>query len=209
MLIEINNNQNNMTNKTHTPALLASLMSIAAMSIFALLSTGCEDAAVYDGASWNASTVTDTTSGGSTTTTTGGSTTVTNMDAVSYGSLNWTYGGVKHASASFDSSVILSGLSFSSSSLSFTYVKDLSNWGLSFGDAGALACLFVQKADGSWVGGKFDWISSSRTSRGLSHTSNYNGWTLAGVPNPCAAAFVIVSADGKKRSNVLAGTWSR
>ena len=37
----------------------------------------------------------------------------------------------------------------------------------------------------------------------------YGGWSLANVPNPCPAAFVIISSDGKKRSNVLVGSWSR
>ena len=104
----------------------------------------------------------------------------------------------------------ISGLKLSSGGLTFHYVNNLSAWGLSNSDAGALACFFVQKSTGEWVGGKFDWISSSRTGRELKHClTGYNGWTMAGVPNPCQAAFVIVSADGRRRSNVLAGTWSR
>ena len=85
----------------------------------------------------------------------------------------------------------------SRNSLSYSWTGDtLASWGLAYDDASAaLACLFVQKADGSWVGGKFDWISTSRRSRGLENIQlGYGGWTLAGVPNPCAAAFVIVSA---------------
>lgn len=68
----------------------------------------------------------------------------------------------------------------------------------------------MQNNSGAWVGGKFDWISSSRRSRDFVNVySGYAGWSLADVPNPCQAAFVIVSPDGKKRSNVIAGTWSR
>lgn len=129
-------------------------------------------------------------------------------DGVSYGSLRWTYGGV-NGSGAVQSGVSISGLSMGKNSLSFTYNRNLSAWGYSNGDASALACFFVQKSDGSWVGGKFDWISSSRTSRDLSHTRNYNGWNLSGVPNPCKCAFVIVDKGLKKRSNVLVGTWSR
>ena len=94
--------------------------------------------------------------------------------------------------------------------VSFTYNHDLSAWGYSSGALGGVACLFVQKTNGQWVGGKFDWISSSRRSRGFENVfGGYAGWSLEGVPNPCAAAFVIVSPDGKRRSNVIAGTWSR
>ena len=67
----------------------------------------------------------------------------------------------------------------------------------------------MQKSDGSWVGGKFDWISSSRRSRDFANVyGGYDGWSLAGVPSPCAAAFVIISPDGKRRSNVISGTWN-
>ena len=112
-----------------------------------------------------------------------------------------------HAS---QSGVVIAGLSCSRGGLSFRYVKNLSAWGRSHGNAGDYACFFVQKADGSWVGGKFDWISSSRTTRGFENIfSGYNGWSLAGVPNPCNAAFVILNHDCKRRSNVISGRWSR
>ena len=130
-------------------------------------------------------------------------------DQAPFGSFRWSYGGFNGSGATH-SGVNLSGLKISKGGFSFQYDNNLSAWGLSNGDASALACFFVQKSDGSWVGGKFDWISSSRTYRDLNHLhSGYGGWTLAGVPNPCQAAFVIVSKDGSKRSNVLAGTWSR
>ena len=83
-------------------------------------------------------------------------------------------------------------------------------WGPAFTIYLPLACLFVKDNSGRWVGGKFDWISSSRRSRNFENIFNgYSQWSLANVPNPCQAAFVIASADGKRRSNVLVGTWSR
>jgi hypothetical protein len=138
-------------------------------------------------------------------------------DQMPYSSLKWTFGGFTKGANARHSGVHISSLSFAPSKLSFKYVKDLSAWGLSYTDASALSCMFVQKTDGTWVGGKFDWISSSRTSRGFTgHITpdpktgkTYNGWSLAGVPNPCKAAFVIVSSDGTKRSNVIVGNWSR
>ena len=98
---------------------------------------------------------------------------------------------------------------FSAGGVSFSYVKDLSAWGYAPGALGGIACLFVQKSNGQWVGGTFDWISSSRRSRDFNNLYiGYEGWSLEGVPNPCQAAFVIVSPDGKRRSNVIAGTWN-
>ncbi len=130
-------------------------------------------------------------------------------DQVSFGALKWTYGGFNGSRAA-KTSASIGGLSMSGNKLSYSWTGDtLASWGLADGDAKALACLFVKRSDGSWVGGKFDWISTSRRSRNLGHTNGYGGWTLAGVPNPCAAAFVIVSADGKKRTNVITTTWAR
>ena len=131
-------------------------------------------------------------------------------DQVSFGSLKWTFGGKPNGSGARNGGVVISGARFSSNGISFTYNHDLSAWGYSSGALGGIACLFVQKTNGQWVGGKFDWISSSRRSRNFTNVlSGYHGWSLEGVPNPCAAAFVIVSPDGKRRSNVIAGTWSR
>lgn len=130
-------------------------------------------------------------------------------DQVDFGALRWTYGGVKGSGHS-PSGVTISSLRIGGSSLSFKYNTNLSAWGYANGDIGGYACLFVQKTDGSWVGGKFDWISSSRSSRGLENVfGGYSGWNLNDVPNPCPAAFVIIDAHSKKRSNVIVGTWKR
>ena len=138
-------------------------------------------------------------------------------DAAPFDSFTWSYGGFKGGSAvAAAGDPIISVLSFSATGLSFKYNTDLSVWGLSHTDASALACMFVQKSDGSWVGGKFDWISSSRTTRGFkghiipgAQGETYNGWSLSGVPNPCNAAFVIVSKNGRQRSNVVMAEWRR
>ena len=130
-------------------------------------------------------------------------------DQIPFGALRWTYGGRPNGSGARNGGVVISGARFSADGVSFSYNKDLSAWGYSSGALGGVACLFVQKADGSWVGGKFDWISSSRRSRDFANVyGGYDGWSLAGVPSPCAAAFVIISPDGKRRSNVISGTWN-
>lgn len=185
--------------------------SILSLVVFGTL-VGCENSDLDVSSTWN-----DSSSSGnvgdadnSQDPATGNDATAGVGDQESFSSFNFCYGGFNGSSA-VQSGVQISGLSFSRDGLSFSYTTDLSAWGLSYTDArGALACLFVQKSDGSWVGGKFDWISSSRTSRSFSgHVPGYNGWSLAGVPNPCNACFVIVSSDGRKRSNVLKGVWTR
>ena len=60
------------------------------------------------------------------------------------------------------------------------------------------------------VGGKFDWISSSRSTRDFKNIyGGYGGWNLSNVPKTTTAAFVIVSKDGKWRSNIVVGLWER
>lgn len=131
------------------------------------------------------------------------------VDAAEFSSLQWKFGGVDGSKARLDSPR-LSGLKAGGESISFKWESGLSAWGLADGDAGALACWFVEREDGSIVGGKFDWVSTSRSTRGLGNVfEGYHGWTLEGVPNPCKAYFVVVSKDGKKRSNVVGAEWKR
>ena len=129
-------------------------------------------------------------------------------DQAPFGSFKWTFGGKPVGSRARNGGVVISGARFSEGGVSFTYVKNLSAWGYADNALGGVACLFVQKSNGQWVGGKFDWISSSRKSRDFANVyGGYEGWSLAGVPNPCTAAFVIISPDGKRRSNAIVGTW--
>jgi hypothetical protein len=131
-------------------------------------------------------------------------------DEADYSAFTWAYGGFNGARAALDKPRIESLRMNGMSGLSYRWAgPDLSAWGIAHTDAAALACLFVRRADGSWVGGKFDWISSSRTTRDFKNLGGYKGWTLAGIPNPCKAAFVIVSADGRRRSNVITADWRR
>ncbi len=132
------------------------------------------------------------------------------LDDVFFGELHWDFGGFKGGKAE-KGDVQIAGLKMKKDGLSFKYVEDLSHWGLAHTDySGALACLFVCDKDGRWVGGKFDWISSSRRTRDFHNVyGGYKGWSLSNVSNPCPVAFVIVSKDGKKRSNVISGTWKR
>ena len=133
------------------------------------------------------------------------------LDDVYFGSLDWCWGGFKAENAE-KGDVVITDLKMEADGLRFKYVKDLSEWGIMDPqDASeALACLFVLDSDGKWVGGKFDWISSSRETRDFKNVYGcYNGWNVATVPNPTMAAFVIVSKNGKRRSNVIVAVWER
>ena len=131
-------------------------------------------------------------------------------DETEYGTFTWAFGGFNGSRAALSEPRIASLRMNGMSGLSYRWAgPNLTAWGLGHTDAAALACLFLQHADGRWVGGKFDWISSSRTTRDFKNLGGYNGWSLAGIPNPCRAAFVIVSADGRRRSNVIAADWRR
>ena len=130
-------------------------------------------------------------------------------DQIDYGSLSWRYGGIGGGGYK-SSGVSISGLRANSGGLSFKYNTNLSAWGYWNGDCYGYACLFVQTTSGSWVGGKFDWISSSRSSRDFNNIyGGYRGWNLDNVPNPCQIAFVILDVNNKRRSNVIVGTWNR
>ena len=125
------------------------------------------------------------------------------VDAIPFGSLQWRWGGFSGSGAKFDR-VTLSGLSCNGKSVSYRFDVDLSAWGLSHGEAGAICAVFFER-DGVFEGGKFDWVSSSRTSRGLKHVESYSNWPSSGIKLPFRGrvAFVIFSADGRRRSNVV------
>lgn len=142
-------------------------------------------------------------------------------DEMNFTALDWTFGGLDGSDYKWGSGgevpvgPVIGDLKFSRDGLSFRYENDLSAWGLEYDEydgenGGAIACLFVKDNDGKWVGGKFDWISSSRNTRGFENVfSGYEGWNLENVPQTTEAAFVIVSRDGKWRSNVAVAQWER
>jgi len=126
------------------------------------------------------------------------------VDALDYSLLQWRYGGKNCAGAKLDAPRI-SGLSCNGSKLSYRWDVGLKAWGLSDGDAGAICAVFFERSPGQWVGGKFDWVSTSRSDRELKHVTSYSNWPSSGIKLPWRGkvAFVVVSADGRRRSNVL------
>ncbi len=75
--------------------------------------------------------------------------------------------------------------------------------------ANAIACAFMKQSDGSWYGGKFDWISTGGQSVKLTENIDEGYGAFAGH-HPYSGqemAFAWVSIDGKRRSNVAYTTW--
>jgi hypothetical protein len=122
-----------------------------------------------------------------------------------YSALDWCWGGFKGGSAKQVDGVEISNLKVNYDGMSYSWKSGgCEKLGASSKtDASCLACLFC-KVDGKWVGGKFDWISTSRTSRDFKNIHDgYNGWNPKALTSAKEYAFVIVSKDGKRRSNVV------
>lgn len=119
--------------------------------------------------------------------------------------LVYCYGGVNGENAIEDPNTQITALTINGGGLSYQWSNgDLSNWGLSHKDAGALACVFYLGDDGRWYGGKFEWISSSRTTRSFTNiNSGYRGWEPSKFHNATKRGFLILSKDGKKRTNFI------
>ena len=130
------------------------------------------------------------------------------VDAVAYSALKWNMGGFNGARAVRHDGVEIGSLNVGRDGMSYRWVRGGCETigATSRGDAGhTLACLFYLDASGKWQGGKFDWISTSRTTRDFKNIhSGYNGWNAAEFDAATEFAFVIVGTGGR-RSNVIRG----
>lgn len=125
-------------------------------------------------------------------------------DAIDYSLLDWRYGGFNGASAKHDPAVIIKDLRINGSGMSYAWQSgNCEALGASSRTAAdCIAALFCL-VDGKWVGGKFEWISTSRLTRSWHNIDGYNGWSRSVFDAAKKYAFVIVSRDGRSRSNVI------
>ncbi len=127
-------------------------------------------------------------------------------DEVNFSLLQWTYGGFKGGDAKLGAQPRISGLKANNSGMSYSWVSGgCENLGATSASdySHTVACLFCYYG-GKWVGGKFDWVSTSRRTRDFKNVHDgYNGWSPTVFTKATAYAFVIVSKDGKTRSNVI------
>lgn len=126
------------------------------------------------------------------------------IDEVSYSKLKWTYGGFNGSGAVYKDGVVISSLSVHDSGMSYAWKSGNCEMLGASGhtNADCLACLFCF-VDGEWRGGKFEWISTSRLTRSWHNLHGYNGWRFSDYENAKEVCFVIVSKNGRKRSNVI------
>lgn len=127
-------------------------------------------------------------------------------DAVDFASLQWEYGGFDGKKAAPVDGCRIGGLSIGSHGMGYAWESGGCEMlgAASRSDAACLACLFVRDSAGNWRGGKFDWISTSRTTRGFENIADgYNGWPKNAIETAQGFAFVIVSSNGKRRSNMI------
>lgn len=116
------------------------------------------------------------------------------------------YGGFDGSRAVEDQATWIEAFRFTSTGMSYQWASSsLRPWGLEDTEAGALACAFYwSDKEQKWIGGKFDWISTSRTSRSWENIrGRYNGWDPDAFFSAKRHAFCIVSRDGKRRTNLL------
>ncbi len=70
-------------------------------------------------------------------------------------------------------------------------------------DGLVIAAIFYKDGD-RWIGGKFDWIDRSRSTRDFENIDGgYGGWNASAFRAATKHAICVVSADGKYRSNLL------
>ena len=117
--------------------------------------------------------------------------------------VEFAYGGLNFNKATEDPNAQIKDLSVNSNGLRYAWKSgDLRGWGLQDKDPGALAVFAVKDSSGKYKGGKFEWISKSRTTRDFANIkAGYSGWPKNAVETAKGYAFCICSADAKKRTN--------
>lgn len=125
-------------------------------------------------------------------------------DEVEFSLLKWDFGGFDGSRANLVDGCCIGPLSVRENGLSYVWQEGGCEMlgAKSREDACCIAALFCF-LDGKWVGGKFDWISTSRTTRDFKNLNDYNGWTMDTFNRAEKYAFVIVSKNGSMRSNVI------
>lgn len=126
-------------------------------------------------------------------------------DEADFSSFEWCYGGFRGGGATPAGACRIKDLKVGGGKMSYAWKQgDCKPLGeKAYGDAKCLACLFCRDSSGHWRGGKFEWVGTSRTSRSLGNCDGYGGWKMSDVDNAVEYAFVIVSENGRKRSNVI------
>jgi hypothetical protein len=119
--------------------------------------------------------------------------------------IRWVYGGFDGSRAVETPDAQVGGVKMDAKGMSYKWTRGgCENLGaVSARDySHTIAAAFYWDGE-AWCGGKFDWISTSRTTRDFVNIKDgYNGWNWRAFVDAERRAFCIVSADGKKRTNL-------
>ena len=132
-------------------------------------------------------------------------------DAVPYSTLNFTYGGIKGSTCVLVKNARIEKLTVNNTGMIYRWktpgCKELGAADDDKAFKGISACVFVKNAAGQWVGGRFDAISTSRTSRSFKNITGeqYRGWRRDEFLAATEVLFVIISDDCRWRTNVIKG----
>lgn len=183
--------------------LLLALVCLLVIALFAVFASGCEDGhhSSSDAAAPRVSNNSDSAAVVSGVSGTGGAAAAAS-DPLPPGAVRWCYGGFDGSRARHDDRCRISSLRVNiPSDLTLKWNTGVpGDWAHSGGLV--IFALFFQAPDGSWKGGKIDWIDTSRSSRDLKNpAAGYGGWNWAEYLAAKKHAAVVVSADGRQRSN--------
>ena len=120
--------------------------------------------------------------------------------------LDFRFGGFRGGKAVEDSRCRISKLKVGKDSLSIHWdTKIPDDWARDKGEKGPLIVVAAfYKSGDAWIGGKFDWIDESRSSRSLANIKGgYGGWDGAAFTSAKKHAVCVISADGRYRSNLI------
>lgn len=127
-------------------------------------------------------------------------------DEVDFSALDWCWGGFSGKKAALADVVQIGSLKVTGDGMSYKWVRggceQLDN-NCSHSNPCCTCALFCL-VDGKWVGGKWEHLSTDRTTRAFSNIKDgYGGWDASALSKATAYAFVILDDGAKKRTNVI------
>ena len=127
-------------------------------------------------------------------------------DAVDFASLDWAYGGFNGKNAKLADGCEIGSLRVTSDGMSYKWIKggcEQLDKNCSHSNPCCTCALFCL-VDGKWIGGKWEHISTDRTTRDFKNVKDgYGGWDASALGKATAYAFVILDDGAKKRTNVI------
>jgi len=127
-------------------------------------------------------------------------------DAVDFASLDWRWGGFNGSKAKLAEGAEIGSLKVTADGMSYKWVKggcEKLDKNCSHSNPCCTCALFCL-VDGRWIGGKWEHISTDRTTRDFKNVKEgYGGWDASAIGKATAYAFVILDDGAKKRTNVI------